>query len=56
VHIVAAIGSQEGVTYLQTHLPDCHVWLGDLDPTLNHKFYIVPGLGDAGDLSFGSKI
>jgi len=55
-HLVAAIGSREGVSYVQTHLPDCYLWLGDVDEELNHKFYIVPGLGDAGDLSFGNKI
>jgi len=55
-HLVAAIGSREGVAYVKSHLPDCQLWLGDVDETLNHKFYIVPGLGDAGDLSFGNKL
>ncbi|MES2732075.1 MAG: uracil phosphoribosyltransferase [Bacteroidota bacterium] len=55
-HLVAAIGSREGVKFLQHQLPDCQLWLGDLDDKLNDKFYIVPGLGDAGDLSFGNKL
>jgi uracil phosphoribosyltransferase len=55
-HLVAAIGSQEGVNFLQSQLPDCQLWLGDLDSELNDKFYIVPGLGDAGDLAFGNKL
>lgn len=55
-HIVAAIGSRAGVEYLSRHLENYSVWLGDLDERLNDKFYIIPGLGDAGDLSFGEKI
>ncbi|MCS6832612.1 MAG: uracil phosphoribosyltransferase, partial [Flammeovirgaceae bacterium] len=55
-HIVAAIGSKVGIAYLTEHLENYSVWLGDLDEELNDKFYIIPGLGDAGDLSFGEKI
>ena len=55
-HIAAAIASRQGVDYLQAALPGCQVWIGDLDEELNHKFYIVPGLGDAGDLAFGNKV
>lgn len=56
VHIVSAIASSAGVTYVQKQLPGCNLWLGAIDEHLNNKAYIVPGLGDAGDLSFGEKI
>lgn len=55
-HLVAAVASQEGIAYIQEHLPFCKLWLGTIDEKLNHKSYIVPGLGDAGDLAFGSKM
>jgi uracil phosphoribosyltransferase len=56
-HIVAAIGSQQGVDYLEQKLPDnVTLWIGAIDAELTSKGYIVPGLGDAGDLAFGSKI
>lgn len=55
-HIVAAIASPEGVKHVQTELPNVTLWLGALDEKLNEKAYIVPGLGDAGDLSYGAKL
>lgn len=55
-HIAAAIASPEGVRYMQQQLPQCHLWLGAIDSHLNDHYYIVPGLGDAGDLAFGEKI
>jgi uracil phosphoribosyltransferase len=55
-HIVAAIASRQGVEYVTTHLPNCQLWVGAVDEEMNHKSYIVPGLGDAGDLAFGEKI
>lgn len=54
-HIAAVLGCPEGVNYLQERIPQCRLWLGVIDQKLNEQFYIVPGLGDAGDLSFGSK-
>lgn len=54
-HIAAAIASPEGVNFLQKRIPQCRLWLGALDQKLNEQFYIVPGLGDAGDLAFGEK-
>lgn len=54
-HIVAAIASRKGVEFLQERLPHCRLWIGDIDNDLNSKSYIVPGLGDAGDLAFGEK-
>lgn len=56
VHIAAVIAAPEGVAYLQEHLPaDCHLWIAALDDSLDARSYIVPGLGDAGDLAFGDK-
>lgn len=56
VHIAAVIASRTGVNYLESSIPDASLWIGDIDEELNHKFYIVPGLGDAGDLAFGEKL
>ncbi|MFB0948028.1 MAG: uracil phosphoribosyltransferase [Spirosomataceae bacterium] len=54
-HIVAAIASRAGIQFLQERIPQCHLWIGDIDDELNTKSYIIPGLGDAGDLAFGIK-
>lgn len=54
-HIVSAIASRKGIQFLQERIPQCHLWIGDVDDELNTKSYIVPGLGDAGDLAFGVK-
>jgi len=56
IHFVAAIAARQGLEYLQRHFPKADIWLGDLDEELTAKSYIVPGLGDAGDLSYGSKL
>ncbi len=56
IHVVCAIASQAGVDFLQHAYPDIHLWVAAVDPILDHRSYIVPGLGDAGDLSFGIKI
>lgn len=58
VHIVSIIASQAGVTYVQNMLnhEPVTLWLGAVDEELNAKSYIVPGLGDAGDLAYGSKL
>ena len=56
IHIVTAIACTVGIEYLRRALPACKIWCGDVDDELTAKGYIVPGLGDAGDLSFGSKI
>lgn len=57
VHIAVAIAAPEGVEFLQKNLPDnFHLWIADVDSHLNEKKYIVPGLGDAGDLAYGVKI
>jgi uracil phosphoribosyltransferase len=54
-HIASVIASPEGVEYLQKRIPQCRLWLGAVDQKLNEQYYIVPGLGDAGDLAFGEK-
>ena len=56
VHIAAAIASPEGLKHIQEEVPEAMLWLGSLDDYLNDRSYIVPGLGDAGDLAFVSKI
>jgi len=57
VHIVVVIAAPEGIKHLQENLPDnCHLWVAALDEKLNEKNYIVPGLGDAGDLAYGNKL
>lgn len=55
LHIVSAIASTEGVKHVRANLPKAHLWLGAIDDEMTTKAYIVPGLGDAGDLAFGAK-
>lgn len=57
-HIVSVVASLQGIEYLKKHLlSDAFtLWLGAVDDELTAKAYIVPGLGDAGDLAFGSKL
>jgi uracil phosphoribosyltransferase len=55
-HIAAVIASPEGVAYIQNRMPECRLWVGAIDERLDEHFYIVPGLGDAGDLAFGAKM
>ena len=56
LHIVCAIASQKGVDDVQAALPDATIWCAAIDAEMNSKNYIVPGLGDAGDLAFGTKM
>lgn len=57
IHLVSVIGAVEGVNYIKNHFDsDVHLWIATIDETLNTKGYIVPGLGDAGDLCFGEKL
>ncbi|GAA4839123.1 uracil phosphoribosyltransferase [Algivirga pacifica] len=60
IHLIAAIGAQEGVDFMTEKMATLnipfHLWIGAVDPSLNEKHYIVPGLGDAGDLCFGPKL
>lgn len=57
IHIVSVIGAQKGVDYVAGHFnKNSHLWIAAIDKTLNDKGYIIPGLGDAGDLAFGNKL
>ncbi len=57
LHIVSVIGSKEGVEFTRRHFPEnTHIWIGAVDDELTAKSYIVPGLGDAGDLAYGIKL
>ena len=58
IHIVTAIGSAEGITHVKANMPTSNftVWCGAIDEELTAQAYIVPGLGDAGDLAFGDKL
>lgn len=55
-HIAACVASPEGVAHVQQELPNVKLWIGALDEKLNEHAYIVPGLGDAGNLAYGAKI
>ena len=56
IHVVSVIGSQQGVDFISKNLPDnSTLWIGAVDPKMTSQSYIVPGLGDAGDLAFGIK-
>ncbi|MEI9935225.1 MAG: uracil phosphoribosyltransferase [Ferruginibacter sp.] len=55
VHIVCAIACTVGIEYVSRELPKATIWCGDIDDELTARGYIVPGLGDAGDLAFGLK-
>lgn len=56
-HIVCIIASRQGLDYLQSHISPskCTLWVGAVDEELTAHSYIVPGLGDAGDLAYGQK-
>ena len=57
IHICVVISAPEGIAYLQENLPDyVHLWVATLDDSLNEERYIIPGIGDAGDLAFGEKL
>jgi len=55
LHIVSVIASTEGVRHVRANLPKAKLWLGAIDEEMTSKAYIVPGLGDAGDLAYGLK-
>lgn len=57
VHLACTIGTKQAIEYLQATMPEhATLWCAAIDPELNEKKYIVPGLGDAGDLCFGTKL
>lgn len=55
LHVAAVIASEEGLQHVRAFLPQAHIWLTDVDKEMTTKAYIVPGLGDAGDLAYGQK-
>jgi uracil phosphoribosyltransferase len=57
IHLAAAIAAQQGVDYVTKKFPQdiTTLWCAAIDPELNKQAYIVPGLGDAGDLCYGEK-
>lgn len=57
VHVCCTIGTNQAISYLEANMPEnTTLWCAAIDPILNDKNYIVPGLGDAGDLCFGEKL
>ena len=56
IHVVVLIASQQGIDFVKSNFPDnTTIWAGAIDKDLSDKSYIVPGLGDAGDLAYGVK-
>ena len=56
IFVVTAIVSAQGVNYIRRSVPNASIWMGAQDEELTAKSYIVPGLGDAGDLAYGAKL
>jgi uracil phosphoribosyltransferase len=56
IHIVCAVACTVGIEYVLRAEPKATIWCGDIDDELTAKGYIVPGLGDAGDLAYGIKV
>jgi len=56
IHVVCAIACTVGIEYVKREEPSVIIWCGGIDDELTAKGYIVPGLGDAGDLAFGAKV
>lgn len=58
IHVATVIASQVAIDYVASHFPDSKttIWAAAIDPELNEHSYIVPGLGDAGDLAYGEKL
>ncbi|HET6253376.1 MAG TPA: uracil phosphoribosyltransferase [Puia sp.] len=56
IHVVVAIACTVGIEYVLREEPHCRIWCGAIDDELTAKGFIVPGLGDAGDLAYGNKV
>jgi len=56
LHIAAVIASSEGIEHVKAHLPKANIWVCAIDEEMTTRAYIVPGLGDAGDLAYGEKL
>jgi len=58
IHVATVIASQQAIDYVASHFPEANttIWAAAIDPELNEHSYIIPGIGDAGDLAFGEKL
>jgi len=56
IHMVTAIASSQGAAFVKRKHPEASLWMGAMDEELTAKSYIVPGLGDSGDLCYGEKV
>lgn len=57
IHILSVIGSKAGIEHIKKVFPEnTHLWIAAIDEELNNRGYILPGIGDAGDLAFGEKL
>ncbi len=57
IHIISIIGAKPGIEYIENIFPEnTHLWIAAVDDHLDNRGYIIPGLGDAGDLAFGEKL
>jgi len=58
IHVATVIASQQAIDYVASHFPEANttIWAAAIDPELNAHSYIIPGIGDAGDLAFGEKL
>ena len=58
IHVATVIASQQAIDYVASHFPEANttIWAAAIDPELNTHSYIIPGIGDAGDLAFGEKL
>ena len=57
IHIASAVASEQGIDFVKSKFPDnTHIWCAAIDPELDSHSYIVPGIGDAGDLAYGEKL
>lgn len=57
IHIISVLSSEEGINHIKQVFPkNTHLWKVTIAPYLNDEEYIIPGLGDDGDLSYGSKL
>ena len=56
VHVLTTIAATEGLSLVERSFPTAHIWAATIDEELDERAYIVPGLGDAGDLAYGAKL
>ena len=56
IHLVSVVSVADGIAHVRRMLPQAHIWTAAIDEELTARSYIVPGLGDAGDLAFGAKL